>query len=217
MEARRFLLDQGFPKPTAFAEGALQGLVQFEHFDDVDPESAGVSTPDWMVQLIAEERGFEGLVTRDPGQLDEPEAAIALLQTNLSVITWSKGIDDTITEWGLLVAFMPLVIKRIEQSGPAIFILPKPHLDPKRSILQRQEKGHQVARASGTNLTEMRDEALHLMKGEVEYRNRGELLPILERPPRRAPRTVSPEPADIEALEDQPPLAGFDEKGRSPA
>jgi hypothetical protein len=67
----KLLLDQGFPKPTAFAIAELDRTVEVQHLSDFAPGLAERSTPDWYVYCAAAEAGFNALVVRDPSQLDQ--------------------------------------------------------------------------------------------------------------------------------------------------
>jgi hypothetical protein len=89
------------------------------------PEFSDISTLDWLVILLAAEQGFDGLVARDKKQLLTPESVAALaLNRNLSFVTWKTSIEDPLTEWGQLMAYMPLVLRWIEEKGAHIFWLP---------------------------------------------------------------------------------------------
>ena len=94
---RRFLLDQGFPKPVV-AIDQLDRSVSYAHLSEVLPEFSDISTPDWLVILLAAEQGFDGLVARDKKQLLTPESVAALaLNRNLSFVTWKTSIEDPLT------------------------------------------------------------------------------------------------------------------------
>lgn len=177
--ARRFLLDQGFPKPVVEVH-ELDESVAYEHLSDFAPELSKVSTPDWLIYLAAAAGGFDGVVTRDQSQIEQREELVVLDRSNLSVVTWRKGLDDPVTEWGLLVAYMPLILKYIDREGPAIFLLPKPNLDP-RNVLKRRQAAYELARSLDVSFPEMRSAALALMRDELHRRNKPELLPLLDR------------------------------------
>ena len=59
------LLDQGFPKPTAFAVAELDRSARVQHLSDFAPELSKNSTPDWYLYCVAAEAGFDALVVRD--------------------------------------------------------------------------------------------------------------------------------------------------------
>jgi hypothetical protein len=90
-----------------------------------------VSTPDWLIYLAAQHSGdFDGLVTRDLAQIVQAEELVAIARTTMSMVTWRKPIEDPVTEWGQLLAYMPKVRQRIDERGPAIFILPRSSARP---------------------------------------------------------------------------------------
>jgi hypothetical protein len=160
----------------------LDESVAYEHLSDFAPELSKVSTPDWLVYLAASAAGFDGVVTRDQSQIEQREELVVLDRSSLSVVTWRKGLDDPVTEWGLLVAYMPLILKHIGREGPAIFLLPKPNLDP-RNIINKREAAYQLAKSMDVSFPEMRSGALILMREELGRRGRDDLLPELDRTP----------------------------------
>jgi hypothetical protein len=123
------LLDQGFPKPTAFAVAELDRTVTVRHLSDFAPELAERSTPDWYVYCAAAERGFDALVVRDRSQLDQlAEMYVLSRLVNLTVVTWRRGIDDPVREWGQLLAYLPQVRQRCLEAGGRVILLPAPTL-----------------------------------------------------------------------------------------
>ena len=113
----RWLLDQNFPKPVFENIAELDRSSQFEHFSDVTPDLAEVSTPDFMVYLVAEARGFAGVVTRDLSQLEDDDSLVTLTRLTISVVTWRRGVDDALVLWGQLLAYMPQVRRLLGPSS----------------------------------------------------------------------------------------------------
>lgn len=135
------LLDQGFPNPTAFAIAELDRTVKVVHLSDFAPDLAARSTPDWYIYCAAAEAGFDALVVRDRSQLDQlAEMYVLSRLTSLTIVTWRKGIDDPVREWGQLLAYLPQVKQRCLEGGGRAIQLPAPSLtkdsyhDPKRTL-----------------------------------------------------------------------------------
>lgn len=125
----RLLLDQGFPKPTSYAISELDHTVTVMHLSDFDDALSQVSTPDWYVYCAAAEGGFDALVVRDRSQLEQLEEMYILsLLPDLTVITWRKGLDDPVREWGQLLAYLPLIKQRCREKGGRVILLPAPSL-----------------------------------------------------------------------------------------
>lgn len=125
----RILLDQGFPKPTGFVIETLDQSVRISHLSDFAPDLAANSTPDWYVYCAAAEGGFDALVVRDRSQLDQlAEMYVLSRLPKLSIVTWRKGIDDPVREWGQLLAYMPDVKRRCLEGGGRAILLPTPSL-----------------------------------------------------------------------------------------
>jgi hypothetical protein len=166
---RKFLLDQGFPKPMA-AIDQLDRNLRYSHLSDAFPEFSAVSTPDWLVILLAAEGGFDGLVARDKRQLLTPESVVALaLNPSLSFVTWRHSIEDPITEWGQLMAYMPLVLKWIDAHGAGIFWLPRPSLEAK-SVMKARNRAGELASEWGQAYPDLLAEAGSTMRAELHAR-----------------------------------------------
>src|SRR5215211_6440336 len=121
----RLLLNQGFPKPTGFAISELDRSVSVVHLSDFDPALAESRTPDWVLYCRAAEAGFRGFVARDKSQLDQlAEMYVLSRLRSLTVVTWRKGIDDPVREWGQLLAYLPELRKRLAEAGGRAILLP---------------------------------------------------------------------------------------------
>jgi len=173
------LLDQNFPQPV-FDPAQLDATVTYRHLSDWEPHLARVQTPDWLVYLAAEHSNeFDGVVTRDHAQIAQEEELVAIARTKLSLITWRKPIEDAVTEWGQLLAYMPKVKGRIAASGPAIFILPVPLLTA-QNVEQATRLTHQEAARQEKSYPELRAGAIHTMREELLHRGMGHLEHLLE-------------------------------------
>lgn len=155
----RLLLDQGFPKPSQFAITSLDRSVTVEHFGDFAPELAAMSTPDWYVYCVAAEAGFDALVVRDRSQLDQLAEMFVLSRLKrLSIVTWRKGIDDPIREWGQLLAYLPDIRQRCIEAGGRAILLPAPSLN-KKSFFGPAETVSAEARTRRISVEQIRREA----------------------------------------------------------
>lgn len=168
MARRRWLLDQNFPKPR-FDADQLDALVEYVHLYDFNPSFSRTSTPDWLLHLAADDAGLDGVVTTDPSQLDQDEEAIALMATRLTVVTWTRRIDDPVVLWGSLTSFMPEVLKRVDQQGPCLVTLPVPRISPAR-VEKTAGVGGRVAASRGTSVPELRAEVVPDMRAELADR-----------------------------------------------
>lgn len=99
------------------------------HLSEFAPSLAENSTPDWYVYCAAAEAGFDALVVRDRSQLDQlAEMYVLSRLTKLSIVTWRKGVDDPVREWGQLLAYLPDVKRRCLEGGGRAILLPSPSL-----------------------------------------------------------------------------------------
>jgi len=180
MEPTRFLLDQNFPKPPGFDPHVLDRTVTYEHFSDRWPQHAKVSTPDWLLCLLARSDDFDGVVTLDRSQLTQSTEAVALALTKINVVTWSKGDEDPVVLWGQLLAYMPQVCARPQAGKPRVFTIPNPRLGPKHVVLPN-ELHATLERRDGIRFTQRRREADRLMRIELDRRGLSELAAILRK------------------------------------
>ena len=99
------------------------------HLSEFAPSLAENSTPVWYVYCAAAEAGFDALVVRDRSQLDQlAEMYVLSRLTKLSIVTWRKGVDDPVREWGQLLAYLPDVNRRCLEGGGRATLLPSPSL-----------------------------------------------------------------------------------------
>lgn len=153
------LLDQGFPKPTAFAVSELDRTVSVRHLSDFAPELAEQSTPDWYVYCAAAEAGFDALVVRDRSQLDQLAEMYVLSRLKaLTVVTWRKGIEDPVREWGQLLAYLPQVKQRCREAGGRAIQLPAPTLGNDCFYGPQETLGNE-ARLRGASVEQVRTDA----------------------------------------------------------
>lgn len=196
----RFLLDQGFPRPRLPVK-ELQENVDYVHFSHAFPELAAASTPDWMLYLVAKSDGFDGVVTKDIHQVLQPEELVALTRLGLSVITWRDGVDDPVTAWALVVAYMPEIMKRLPSRPGSIFLLPSPRLHAGSGIVEPLDRAREIFARDKISLNEAESQSLDVMRAELTHRKRMDLFPLLaERtrkkrsPPSKSARPPPPVP-----------------------
>jgi hypothetical protein len=88
------------------------------------PDFVRVRTPDWLILLFAESQGYQAVVSRDRSQIELDEERVALASTRLSIVTWRRKIDDPISLWGHLLAYLPKIADLIRREGPQVITLP---------------------------------------------------------------------------------------------
>lgn len=99
-------------------------------------------------------------------------------RNRLSVVTWRRSVEDAVTEWGQLLAYMPLVVRLIEREGPRIVLLPEPRLDGHNVELAEPIARSRAARLS-TSYPEFTARALHVMDRYLMHRKREDLQSLL--------------------------------------
>lgn len=173
-EPLRFLLDQQFPQPV-FDVHTLDRSVTYEHFSQFAPKESKVSTPDWMLHLLAADGGFDGVVTLDRSQLDEEAELVALSQAGISVVTWKHGDEDPVVLWGQLLSYMPQVLKLMAQKRPIIVTLPNPRLSLATQAVKPRDLLGEMKKRDGIAFPERRRRAVQVMERELETRGRSDL------------------------------------------
>jgi hypothetical protein len=160
----RLLLDQGFPKPPGFDLRELDQTIEVVHLSDFAPELAERSTPDWAVYCFAAEAGFDAIVARDRGQTEQvAEMWVLTRLSGFSLITWRKGTEDPVREWGQLLAYLPEIKKVMRQGKPRVILLPSPTLQ-RQNLMSPNEPLAILARRAGHSQPEVRKEA----EGEID-------------------------------------------------
>jgi hypothetical protein len=177
-EPLRFLLDQQFPQPV-FDVHALDRTVTYEHFSQFTPGDSKISTPDWMLHLLAADGRFDGVVTLDRSQLDEEAELVALSQAGISVVTWRKGDEDPVVLWGQLLAYMPQVLKVMSQVRPVVVTLPNPRLQLAANARKPRDLLGEMKARDGVAFPERRRRAVNLMTRELAARGRDDLTRFL--------------------------------------
>lgn len=108
-----------------------------------------------------------------------PETMFAVTRTQLSVITWREGVEDPVVEWGQLLAYMPLILKRIASNGHRIFILPKPTLQA-ANVESATSLIGQLAAELGMSNHQVRHEAREIMRKELRRRGLDRLEQMID-------------------------------------
>jgi hypothetical protein len=175
----RVLLDQGFPVPPGFDPTDLDRMIEYTALYDFDRRLAQISTPDWMVILAAAKGGFNAFVVDDQNIRSEVLDLVALSSTELSLVTWSVGIDDQVTAWAQLLAYMPKIHEKVLELGPSIFILPAARLTRGDHIVKASEVAAKQASKAGTSYAAVRSEAKKRMTAELKRRKRPDLADLL--------------------------------------
>ena len=177
--ARRFLLDQNFPPPPV-TPSEIDATVDYVPLIDFDSRLAEKQTPDWLIILTAAASGdFDGMVTRDAAQLDQAEEMLAVMRTELAIVTWRKQIDDPVEIWGHLIAYMSHIQRRMDQDGPRLFVLPAPNLQRSNVRKASGELGR-LASEQQRSTAQVRHEAVTYMRDELRRRDMSELLYLLD-------------------------------------
>jgi hypothetical protein len=166
-------LDQGFPKPPGFAVRTVDSSLDVVHLSDFDPQVSASSTPDWMLYWIAHHNGFDSLVTRDLAQRTQlVEMYVLSRLPGFSIITWKRPIEDPVTEWGQLIAYLPAIRKRFDNDqsrgrNGTVILLPKPSLTAD-NILDAKAIFGELASAQSISNGRARNQAKLELKEVIE-------------------------------------------------
>jgi hypothetical protein len=162
----RLLLDEGFPSPPGFRPDMVDATVEVTALREFDRSLVGASVPDWYIYLRAHEAGFDALVTRDWHQSQQVEERWTLAQTDLSVVTWRRPIEDPVREWGQLLAYLPEIRRMVADHGPSVIFLPSPRLD-RKSLDKATEMLGQLAADLGVSGQQVRNQARQIVRSEL--------------------------------------------------
>lgn len=176
----RLLLDQNFPRPPGFDLGSVDATVEAVHVYDHDRALTEGGTPDWLIYLRAVEDGFDALVTRDWHQMEQPEELWVLSNLRLTVVSWRKPMNDSVAEWGHLLAYLPQLKLRIERRQPRVVRLPPPQLGKGNEVNPRAALG-EYATQQGRAVQEVRREAEDIVSSYLDATGRSHLLDLVAR------------------------------------
>ena len=110
---------------------------------------------------------------------------VALAATSLTVITWRKPIEDSIVEWGQLLAYMPQIQKLMKAHPKTVIFLPQPSLDKSNTTSATDAIGL-LAVEQGISNAQVRRDAQDAILRELDRRGlRDKFEPLLVRAPRR--------------------------------
>jgi hypothetical protein len=93
-----------------------------------------------------------------------------LSRTELSVVTWRRPIEDSVREWGQLLAYLPEVRRMITENGPSIVFLPSPRLD-RKNLEKASGMLGQLAADLGVSTRQIRDQARRIIEEELDSRS----------------------------------------------
>lgn len=133
------------------------------------------ATPDWVLYLAAAESGLTGLITHDEAQLSQENEARALQLTGIAVITYRKGVQDELTKWGLLMAYAPRIIRKLDEGARGAIVLPSPGAPATRSPGSLL---HDIQMREHTSASELRHRADRSMRDELSRRKLQSLWPV---------------------------------------
>ena len=147
--------------------------IEFQHFSAFAPSLARISTPDWMLYLVAKHGGFDAVVTRDLAQFTQREELVAIALTELTVVTWRQPVEDPLAEWGQLMAYAPQIAKRMRTAdySPTVIFLPAPRLSPEQTK-RPLDLARELARRESMPYNEWQSAALAVMREALD-RQRG--------------------------------------------
>lgn len=163
-ELIRLLLDQGFPKPPGFDPSSVDRNLEWTHLYDWRRDLSERSTPDWALYCEAAFAGFHALVTRDFTQAEQAEEMVVLSRlTDFHVIAWRQRMEDPISEWGQLLAYLPAIRRHFGEHDSRVILLPVPTLASDRNVHRPQDYIASIARSRGQPGAQTRREAFDAM------------------------------------------------------
>lgn len=164
-ERIRLLLDQGFPKPPGFEPSSVDRNLEWRHLYDWKRELSEQSTPDWVLYCEAAFGGFNALVTRDFTQSEQAEEMVALSHLHdFHVIAWRQRMDDPISEWGQLLAYLPAIRRHLGEPDCRVIRLPVPTLASDRNVHRPREFIAHIAQTRGQSVRQIRRDAFDSMR-----------------------------------------------------
>jgi hypothetical protein len=164
-ERIRLLLDQGFPKPPGFEPTDVDRHLEWIHLWDWRQDLSERSTPDWVLYCEAAFGMFNAIVTRDFTQAEQAEEMVCLSRLrDFHVISWRQRVDDPISEWGQLLAYLPSIRRYVGEHDSRVILLPAPTLANDRNVHRPREFVGRIANSRGQSVQQVRREAMGAMR-----------------------------------------------------
>lgn len=164
-ETIRLLLDQGFPKPPGFDPGNVDRNLSWTHLWDWRRDLSETSTPDWVLYCEAAFAGFHAIVTRDFSQAEQAEEMVCLSHlVDFHVISWRQRMDDPVSEWGQLLAYMPAIRRFVGEHDSRLIFIPTPTLANDRNVHSPKEFIGRIAASRGESVDQVRRQAADSMR-----------------------------------------------------
>jgi len=133
--------------------------------EDVTRGLSERSTPDWALYCEAAFGGFNAIVTRDFTQAEQAEEMVCLSYLrDFHVISWRQRMEDPISEWGQLLAYLPAIRRFIGQHDSRVIFLPVPTLATDRNVRPPKEFIGRIAKSRGQSVLQVRREAIDAMR-----------------------------------------------------
>lgn len=169
-ERIRLLLDQGFPKPPGFEPSDVDRNLVWSHLWDWRRDLSETSTPDWVLYCEAAFSGFNAIVTRDFTQAEQAEEMVALSHLrDFHVISWRQRMEDPVSEWGQLLAYLPAIRRHIGEHQSRVIFLPVPTLASDRNVEQPKAFIARIAKSRGQSVGQLRADAFDSMRGWEQF------------------------------------------------
>lgn len=132
---------------------------------------------------------------------------MALSHTDLCVITWAHPIEDAVTEWAQLMAYLPEIKKRLAEDRQRMILLPAHRLRGRQNFASATDLLRKQAPETATSYGELRQECLGEIRVMLRKRKRRDLPELLAarraasrpRPPEQQAET--PAVAEAEATQ----------------
>lgn len=141
---------------------------------DFNRSFVNTATPDWVLYLAAADSGLTGLITHDEGQLTQENEARALQRTGIAIITYRKGVQDELTKWGLLMAYAPRIVKKLDEGERGAIVLPAPGTPMTKSAGSLL---HHIRMREQTSAAQLRHRTDRSMRDELTRRKLERLWP----------------------------------------
>ncbi len=118
---RVFLLDQDFP--LLLTGPKYWPDVNIRPLREVHPDLIA-DHEDWEVlHQLRVRGGVDGFITLDTGMLNLPREMVVLQQTKLKLVVVEEGGNDPLVATGLLMAYMPQILKRFDRRRAQLWII----------------------------------------------------------------------------------------------
>lgn len=146
--ARRFALDQNFPRPIVETLREFMTEAELVSLGDIDERLSELDDWEVLLALRHHHEDWDGLITTDSGMLALPRELSVLMQAKLTLVVAAAAGHDPLKATGLVLTYLPWIAAHTQRDVAQMWVLRsrnKPHDDPWQAMERVAERHRTTA------------------------------------------------------------------------